>query len=47
VEADGSVRVWSKISNQQLNGQWLFREGMTASMKIQVVAPKGNEPVSQ
>ncbi len=40
VDADGSVRVWSKIPNQQIEGQWLFREGMSASMKIKVATAK-------
>lgn len=41
------IKVWAKIKNQKNNnGQWILREGMTATMKIDVGAPKSAQPIS-
>lgn len=34
VQAGGEYRVWAEITNQQENGQWLFRPGLIAAMRI-------------
>jgi multidrug resistance efflux pump len=39
-------KVWSKIKNQQIDGQWILRDGMTATMKIKVGSPKPAQPVT-
>lgn len=34
VQAGGEYRVWAEITNRQENGQWVFRPGLNAAMRI-------------
>lgn len=40
------VKVWAKVKNQMVNGQWILREGMTATMKIKVGVAKALIPAA-
>lgn len=44
-ELDG-IKVWAKVKNQMVDGQWILREGMSATMKIKVGGPKITQPIS-
>lgn len=40
------VKVWAKVKNQMVNGQWILREGMSATMKIKVGGAKAAIPAA-
>lgn len=44
-DIDG-VKVWAKVKNKMVDGQWIFRDGMTATMKIKVGGQRIATPIT-